>query len=255
MRRYPEIDFLRTLAIVMMVVYHLAFDLAVFYGYAIDVYGGEWHALAVSTASLFLLLVGIGCRLLWQGMHAAGAVQSRILGRFFRRGATVLACGMGITALTYVIEPGAYIRFGILHLIGVSLLLCSVLSRYARTSFVAGIAILASGPLVGAASNPSPLLLPLGIHEYGLYTWDYFPLAPWFGIVLVGIGIAGIAYNGKCALSREQGRFRCWLDTVFRRPWIRWTLLPGRRSLLLYLVHQPLLLAVLWLLLGWPKLS
>jgi uncharacterized membrane protein len=255
MRRYPEIDFLRTLAIVMMVAYHLAFDLAVFYGYAIDIFGGAWHVLAVCTASLFLLLVGASSRLLWQGMDAAGYSLYQMHRRFLRRGATVLACGMGITVLTYIVEPGAYIRFGILHLIGVSLLLCSALSRYGRTSLCTGIALLASARLVGATDNPSPLLFPLGIHDYTLNTWDYFPLIPWFGVVLLGIGAASIAYNGNCALSREGSSLRQWLDAIFRYRWARWTLLPGRRSLLLYLVHQPVLLAMLWLLLGWPKLS
>ncbi len=255
MRRYPEIDFLRTLAIAMMVTYHLAFDLAVFYGRNIDVFGGALHVLAVCTATLFLLLVGVSSRLMWQGMHAAGYSQCQMHRMFLRRGATVLACGMGITILTYIVEPGAYIRFGILHLIGVSLLLCSVLSRYGQISLFAGVGLLSATRLVGAANNPNPLLFPFGIHDYGLNTWDYFPLIPWFGVVLIGVAIASVAYNGKCALSRENAEIRWWLDVGFECRWIRWTLLPGRRSLLLYLVHQPALLAILWLLLGWPNLS
>ena len=58
--RYRELDLLRTLAIVMMVIYHVAYDLQQFYGFRLGLFESNvWYLLRQSTATLFLLLVGI----------------------------------------------------------------------------------------------------------------------------------------------------------------------------------------------------
>jgi uncharacterized membrane protein len=57
--RFWEIDVVRGIAIVMMVLYHLIFNLDYFGGYAVDSSGGFWRPFATVTASLFLLIVGV----------------------------------------------------------------------------------------------------------------------------------------------------------------------------------------------------
>ena len=63
MARFWEADLLRGVAIVLMVLYHLAFDLDYFAVYQIDVISGFWLAAARISASLFLLLVGLSLTL------------------------------------------------------------------------------------------------------------------------------------------------------------------------------------------------
>ena len=72
-------------------------------------------------------------------------------------------------------------------------------------------------------------------------TEDYVPLLPWFGVVLVGIGIGNWLTQRRLTamqrMSRDSPRWLIWL---------------GRHSLLVYMVHQPIMIAALWLALhGW----
>ncbi|MCX6687547.1 MAG: heparan-alpha-glucosaminide N-acetyltransferase domain-containing protein, partial [Methanoregula sp.] len=57
--RYIEIDAARGVAILMMVLFHIVFDLSFFYGYPFNIATGFWRYFALSTASLFLLIVGV----------------------------------------------------------------------------------------------------------------------------------------------------------------------------------------------------
>ncbi len=58
-QRFWEVDAARGIAIAMMVVYHLAYDLDYFGGYDIDATSGSWARFADATASTFLFLVGV----------------------------------------------------------------------------------------------------------------------------------------------------------------------------------------------------
>jgi len=59
MSRYPEIDLVRGIAILMMILFHTVFDLFFFRILPVEVYSGFWRYFALATASLFLLIVGI----------------------------------------------------------------------------------------------------------------------------------------------------------------------------------------------------
>ncbi|MEK7217937.1 MAG: heparan-alpha-glucosaminide N-acetyltransferase domain-containing protein, partial [Patescibacteria group bacterium] len=118
--RYLELDLLRTIAIVMMVIYHAAFDLSFFFELPLNALSGGWFLLQRMTANLFLLLVGVSFAVSYGRMEARGASRREILMKYARRGAFVFLCGMLVTAVTAYVVPDAYVRFGVLHLIGVS---------------------------------------------------------------------------------------------------------------------------------------
>ena len=81
----------------------------------------------------------------------------------------------------------------------------------------------------------SDWLLPFGIHSPAFGSFDYFPLFPWFGIFLVGAALGKSLYAARRSLI--PGR----LPVTFVN-------LAGRHSLLIYIVHQPVILAVLYIL-------
>jgi len=114
--RFWEIDFLRGIAISLMVVYHLGFDLHYFVGINLAFNSLSWQIFQIFIASLFLLLVGVSMSLKYS-KHENIKFSS-----FLKRGSQVFALGLLITLVTYFFTDGP-IWFGILHLIGASIIL------------------------------------------------------------------------------------------------------------------------------------
>ena len=193
--RLWEVDALRGVAITMMVVYHLLFDLSSLAGYDINVYTGFWRVWARATASLFIVLVGVSLTLslVRARQKAPGAP---LFGKYLRRGLGVFACGLLVTAGTGLLFPEAIVTFGILHFIGTSIVLAYPFLGLGWANLPLGLACIALGLYVGGITLPFPWLLWLGLAPTGYMTFDYFPLLPWFGLVLLGIWLGGVVYPG-----------------------------------------------------------
>lgn len=235
--RLWEVDALRGVAIIMMVVYHLLFDLSSLGGYDIDVYTGFWRYWARATASLFILLVGVSLTLSLARAGRAGPGAS-LFPKFLRRGVGVFACGLLVTAATGLLFPQAIVTFGILHFIGASIVLAYPFLRLGWPNLLLGLAAIALGLAVAGATLPFPWLLWLGLPPAGYMTFDYFPLLPWFGLVLLGVWLGGALYPG------HTRRFS--LPDLGAALPVRLLGAMGRRSLLIYLLHQPVLMGILW---------
>lgn len=233
--RYPEIDIARGIAVVMMVLFHIAFDLS-FLGIAgIPVSSLPWRAFAMATAALFLLLVGISLSI------SAGYAKTRLsrsdfILKYLKRGAGIYTIGIGISIVTWIILPGAFIVFGILHLIGLSIALSPLYTGYSWQNLLAGLAIILVSPVV-AAMRGDGWLVWLGIHPPAFYSIDYTPVFPWLGVVLIGVGLGAILY------PRAARRWDHEVPTLPRSP-LRFL---GRHSLAIYLVHQPIILGILFI--------
>jgi len=216
----------------MMVVYHLTYDLYAFGGYGIEATTGFWGRFADATASLFLFLVGVSLAI----SHARGGRDR--FGKYLLRGLRIFGYGMVLTAVFLAFGMGI-VAFGILHLIGVSIVLAYPFLNLKFTNFLLGALVFALGMyLMTRDPSGSPWLLPFGVVPEGWMMPDYRPLLPWFGVVLIGLGFGNAVYGGGARpgiLPRKT--------PVVARP-----LLPlGRNSLLIYLVHQPILILLLGL--------
>ena len=265
--RFPEIDLLRGVAILMMVIYHTLFDLWYFAIVPVVVTTGFWKAFALATASLFLLIVGVSFSI----SYARASVRLsgfRLYLRFLTRGFGIFALGLLVTLGTWLYLGEGFIIFGILHLIGISLILAPFFYRFGKWTIAIGLAVIATGLFVVNGMGPfymlpfgvqpeafwsvdyspvfpwtlvnaiSPLLqLPLGLHTVSFWSVDYTPLLPWFGVVLIGLGIGSVLYPGGIARG-------CTLPEI-PATWERVLTFPGRNSLLIYLVHQPVIILIL----------
>ena len=232
--RFPEIDLARGVAVIMMVVFHTAFDLAYLGIVFLPVGEGGLRLLALATAALFLFLVGISLSI--SSAHAREVLSRRdFILKYLRRGALIFLLGLGITVVTWLLLPGGYIIFGILHLIGLAILLSPLYTGRYWTNLFLGAVIVALGPLV-AGLRGSPILLWVGVQPSSFYSVDYTPVFPWLGVVLLGVFFGMTLY--------PSGKRPTTFSTITSRP----LQFLGRHSLAIYLIHQPVIIAVLLLL-------
>ncbi len=243
--RYIELDLLRTLAILLMVVYHACYDLEIFYGWKLGMFNHwGWTALQEGTAGLFLLLVGCSFAISWnrhQARHPDEPFPFRYR-KYLLRGMGVVACGLLVSAVTYGMDAESYVRFGILHLIGTSILLLPFFGGMKEWTAAIGLAIVCLGIGLGIGSSvtaETSLLLPLGVMPPDFFSVDYFPLIPWFGIVLIGYATGYFCY---VRLTRDRNSLVSSVSHARRRRALAW---PGRHALAIYLAHQPILLLLL----------
>lgn len=237
--RLWEIDALRGVAIVMMVVYHLLWDLHSLGGYDIALRSGFWSWWQIVTASLFTGLVGLSLTLSYsreRQSHPTGSLWPK----YIIRGLTIFTWGLIIGVVTYLaLGAGYYVRFGILHLIGLSIILAYPFLRLGKNwlNLALGVALTLLGPAIQGLSIDLPWLAWLApTPGSGV---DYAPLIPWFGRVLIGIFLGNALYPG--------GQRRFALGDHSNNAAIRLLRLLGENSLLIYLIHQPVLLVTLTL--------
>ena len=241
MVRFWEVDLLRGIAIMLMVLYHFVFDLDYFGVVQIDVKSGIFLTVARLAVTLFLLLVGLSLYLSLSRAVRLGR-QDQFKKRLFRRSAWILALALGITIVTYLLLGRGYIIFGALHMIGLSLPLAYPFLRQGRKNFILGSILIILGWYVQDISVDHYWLLWLGIAPPDFYSLDYIPLLPWFGVVLFGVGLGGLLYPGYRRrinlpeLVESTGGF-----------WAAHLCFLGRNSLAIYLVHQPLIILLLFL--------
>ena len=234
--RYPFIDWLRGFAILLMVIYHFCYDLDLF-GYIDTAFGkGYWVPFRYVIVIGFLSLVGVSLVLVHSKNINWRSMQKRSL--------QLLLASLAVTASSYFVDPRQLTIFGILQFILVASWFALPFLRYYRLSFTLGIVVFALGHTFETASLNSLWLHWIGMVETERQALDYVPMFPWFGMVLIGITLGHWFFNtetGKTVASFEVGK-------VTGLKQISWLLeKSGQHSLVIYLVHQPIMFGALYL--------
>ena len=237
LNRFWEVDFLRGIAIAMMVLYHFVFDLNYFGISDFDIHVGFWFYFAHLTAFLFVLLVGVSLVLSHERMVLLGQAKA-FLPKLLRRGVWILCLAMGITLVTYVAVGSGFIVFGALHLIGLSLIMAYPFLSLGAANIFLGLLIIFIGIYIQSLSVGYPWLLWLGLSPIEFYSLDYLPLFPWFGVVLLGIVAGDFFYKGY--------QRRIHLPELSSTYVVKPLAFMGKNSLIIYLIHQPILIAILY---------
>lgn len=227
-KRIWELDALRGVCVLGMIAVHGAYDLMAASGLkpgGLFLFVMDWGGVA------FLLLSGVCATL---GSRPA------------RRGLTVLGCGLAVSAVTagmYALglaDRAILIYFGVLHCLGLSMILWHPLRRLPTPALAAlGLALTAAGVWLRQLRGQGLWLVWLGLIPRGFATSDYFPMLPFFGFFLLGAALGRCLYKTKTSLLPGLGggaaaRGLQWL---------------GRWSLPVYLLHQPILTGILSLIL------
>ena len=227
-QRWPIIDALRGVAIVSMVAFHATWDLYFFDYSNLDVTQDPRGRLAAHLiAGTFLTLVGIGLVLSVRGGFDARAFLIRLFK--IAGGAAIVSVG------TFYAMPDEWIFFGILHAIALfSLLALPLVILPIGFIYPVAFVILFVLAFASRISIDAPWLLWLGLSQTIPRTNDYVPLFPWFGVVIAGV------YIGRLALMSARIREFCSEPLPRIAKPLQFL---GRWSLVIYLVHQPLLFA------------
>lgn len=235
--RFLEVDVARGLAIIAVVLYHFIYDLDTLAGYAVNSTSGFWGFFADASAFAFVFLVGLSLAISSARARATLGPGWELYKKYLLRGLRILAYGMLITLVFWVLQFGTVI-FGILHLIGVSILLSYPFLRLRWPNLFLGLAIIALGAYMQTTnvSADTIWLAPLGVVPESLFMPDYRPLLPWFGVVLLGLFAGNILYADRAVETPGSAGAQPPAP-------VRSLAFLGRNTLLIYLVHQPLLIA------------
>jgi len=227
-KRFPRIgamDALRGLAVILMVIHHFLYDLVAYCGLPGWLFENPlFNFLHYIFAGLFILLSGVS------------SVFSR---SNLKRGLKAYALAMVITVVTTVMDSP--VRFGVLHLLGTAMIFYGLTHRFwdaiprkaAWPLYLSATALTA--PLVRGKLSKITWLWAFGWFPAGFYSADYFPIFPWLFVFLTGTLL------GK--YIREK-RFPEWFYTLH----IPALEAVGRRALLIYMLHQPVLYGITMLL-------
>jgi uncharacterized membrane protein len=231
-QRWDAIDVARGLAIVAMIVYHFSWDLSFYKLIETNILQvPAWRWFARGIAGSFLLLAGVGLAL----AHAQGFRKLPFLRRLLKVGGAALA----VTLVTFFAFPQSYIFFGILHCIAVSSLLALPFLRlHPALSVMAAVFCLAAPWLFTSPALDAPYLDWLGLGASDPVTNDYVPIFPWLGMVLIGVALGKVLVPRQATMALARWRSH---DPVSKA--LIWA---GRKSLPIYLIHQPVLLGILY---------
>ncbi len=231
-QRYTLIDWLRCFAIILMIVYHFLWDLKevglisreFFYSFPIRFVGR-------TCLLTFLFCVGYSLSL----AHDSG-INWPV---FFKRWLKLLLAALTISVLTYLIYPKQWVYFGILHHITVMSLLLLVFLRFKIFALAIGLYILIPYWLdgMGYCGIVPEIIYPWlnRCHFPTLFlfapTMDYIDLTPWSGASLIGLGLSHFKLHEKLRLPHLKS-----VESL------------SRYSFEIYLIHQPVLLAITFVL-------
>jgi uncharacterized membrane protein len=244
--RFWEIDLLRTLAIVLMIVFH-ALYVPKYLGIADTMtvvrYGFWWWFPRVTAVAPFTFLAGLSLAITdSRGRRISefliGGLKIRI-SAFVLRGVRIFALGMVITLFTWLVDREGYVRFGILHFFGIAFMIGHFFTRFRFINLALGVALLAIGIYLDSMYFDFSSLLWLGLKPHGVRMMDYIPLLPWFGLFLLGMFCSKMLY--------PEGNRRFSIREL-NDPVTRALTLPGRHPLVIYLAQWPVIVGILFIL-------
>lgn len=228
--RVDAVDALRGLAMVWMTVFHLCFDLVYFGVWKQNFYSNPlWTWQRVCIVSLFLFTAG---------MSQALAVQrGQDWPRFWKRWRQIAGCALLVSVGSWVMFPQSWIYFGVLHGLALMLIVARWLAVRGMTApvlvtlAVSALAVHGLIQMLGTAGIWPELFNARALNWLGLnwkkpVTEDFVPLLPWISAMLLGL-----AASGRWPAQRPAWPGLIWL---------------GRHSLAYYMLHQPLMIGVLW---------
>ncbi len=226
--RITSVDAARGLAILMMVAYHVLFDIQYFGIANVDLQGIPLTLLQRATGTLFVLIAGVSLTLS-ESRNREGYLH------YVKRGLMLGAVALLITVATWVYPHEGFIQFGIIHMIALSSLIAPLFFRLGRMNVALGAIIVLAGIYIGTSGivTDTHWFFWLGINDPSYQALDNYPMLPWFGVVLIGIWLGQSLFPAGRAGGRIPVQGNAQLAFL------------GRNSLAIYLTHQLVLVGII----------
>ncbi len=213
--RIPFLDILRAVAVIWMIIFHVTYDMRMFGLNQIDFSEGFWFAFPRLIAGTFLFCVGIALNYTHKEKMNAPAMFKRLK----KLGISALLVSIG----TYLVFPQQWVYFGTLHCILVGSLLGALFVHHRTAALITMILILLLQYGVGFDIKWVSSILQKP-------SMDFIPIYPWFWVILAGILLG--PYLSRITVLQKL-KTPAFMDFL------------GRHSLVIYLVHQPLIFGLL----------
>lgn len=229
-QRVLAVDVARGLAIAGVVLFHIVWDLE-FTGIISGVAQHQiWLLFGRSLAATFMFLVGVSLVLAHNDtIH---------IKTFTRRLLLIALCASAITVITWFAFPASFIYFGILHAITAATLVGALFLRAgALANFTVGAIMLILPFLFDFSTFDTRWLAWTGFAERPPPSNDFVPIFPWVGVTFLGMASAKLFLSNRDRAIQSRPGTRTWP--------VRTIVWMGNRSLLIYLVHQPILLTII----------
>ena len=251
-QRIWYIDAIRGIALCCMIVYHFRIDAPLF-GFWLSsntVFFMPsslfWSIFQKITAGTFLLLSGFSLQLKAEKSQMRGESFSQFVHSVLTQ---VIRVGAGaglITLATWWLIPENMVTFGVLHLLASALVLNTPIVWFTglkRLALPLGLLLILVGAQLSGLSFPVEGLAWLGLPSATFQSYDYFPIVPYWGVTLVGVFLAQ-----RFVLSQSQ-KYAPTLSSfsATTKKVIHILIVMGQHSLGIYLIHQPILLFILWI--------
>lgn len=218
--RIWELDFLRGIALILMIYFHIVFDLNEIFNYPISYSSGINYYIGKVSVILFIIISGI---------------SSSLSKNNIKRGLKVLAIAIIITVVTHLFGSEIGIKFGILHLLGICMILYPVFAKFSwYILLILGSVFIIIGDLFDRIYVDFNYLFVIGLRSTQFQSSDYYPFFPWSGLFLLGIALSKLIYTKRSSLFNFDIK-----DNIISKL--------GRNTLLVYVLHQPIILTIIYL--------
>ncbi len=219
-KRIWELDALRGIFVLGMIIVHIVFDLE------------NFTMIKMPKIQVLSFIKEYG----FIGFLLISGVCAPLSRNNAKRGFIVLSVAVFFTSATYLLyfldffSKGYTITFGILHLIGVSMLTYPLYKKMPPIlTAVIGLFIIVLGVYFLSFRIEMPYLFPLGLRTKSYAAGDYYPIFPYMGVFVLGTTLGRHIYREKKSLLPHAEKYFSFLSVV------------GRNALIIYIVHQPII--------------
>ena len=270
-KRFYEIDTLKGIAVILMVIFHFFYLVSKMEIKDINTRCGPLYASAKTAHCLFIFLVGVNLAISYKKFkeknredfeNDKNKYYSKYLSKTFKRIAVLVVAAASVSILSYLAFKNLYVKFGIFHFIAAAVLLTTPIvgSKYLSLTLSAIIGLLYtifnSGKMrnfTSIACHKTPIFCFItGIFNTKFSSLDHFSLVPYLGLVAFGIFIGNTLYTDKerLFLKKEDSKK---IDDFFEKDEILGSLnLMGKYSFQIYFIH---FIVFYFILLAYKKVS
>lgn len=231
-QRIHELDSIRGVGVILMILFHLIFDLYFFK--IINFPPDQLPWILIARAAQIIFIVCAGITFAFSTEKSPDLKISKIFQSKLKYLLTLSSLALLITLITWLLFGDQFVIFGILHFYVIATLLTIPLQKLKIWNGLLGILILLAAFLL-PKFDALWWTYPLGLNAPTFLAFDYFPLLPWYGVFLIGVALGSFLIS-KNIFSNYQSIFRnLTLEKI------------GKHSLLIYLFHQPIIAGMILL--------